>query len=76
MFSLSEIREGQQQQPTSAVNRSGFPDGSEYCPVKEMLLYQSKFNLHFIQSGDIFLSVDLAVIVSFSHLSCIQTVVC
>ena len=76
MFSLSEIREGQLWQPSFAANGSGFPDGREYCPVKEMLLYQSEFNLHFIQSGDIFLSLDLAVIVSFSHLSCIQTMVC
>lgn len=34
---------------------SGFPD----CHVKEMLLYQSKFNLHFMQSGYIFWSLDL-----------------
>lgn len=55
---------------------TGFPSGGEYCPVKEMLLYQSELNLHFIHSGKFFLSLDLLVIVSFSHLSYIQTVVC
>lgn len=46
------------------------------CHVKEILLYQRKFNLRFMQSGYVFLSLDLAVVVSFSHLPCIQTVVC
>lgn len=76
MFSRSEMREGQLQQPLLAAKGFVFASGSKYSLVKEMLLYQTWFNLHFIQSGDFFLlSLDLAVILSFSHLSCIQTVV-
>lgn len=70
------MREGQLQQPLLAAEGFGFASGSKYSPMKEMLFYQTWFNLRFIQSGDILLSLDLAVILSFSHLSCIQTVVC
>lgn len=41
---------------SSRLQQTGvdFPVAVSYCHVKEMLLYQSKFNLHFMQSGDFF----------------------
>lgn len=72
-----EVRSGRISCGSSRLQQMGldFPVAVSYCHAKEMLLYQSKFNLHFMQSGDFFVSRS-AVIVSFSHLSCIQTVVC
>lgn len=59
------MKEARLQQPLL-----GFPNGSKHYSVKEILLHQSSLNLLFIQAGDfVFLSLDLAAIVSFSHLS-------
>lgn len=59
MFSTGGIREGQLWQLSFAAKGLDFPMAVSNCHVKEMLLYQSKFNLHSMQSGDTFLSLDL-----------------